>query len=268
MKKKERVPMEKPPSQFTRVARMLRHIQPWLPSQMARVPTYAEMEKWTGLPETTIRGWFADKGNPTAEFLLGLLERTPERARLEILGEFCRNYPTLEHSRLSADRTVLSRLKTLIGQPRGFTYIQGGNDETRTFLISALGHSFWSLTQPPRRVLGVDVHASDWFVPVPGVVYLDNILQRDELRRAAQPVWPSLRNGENPLVILNGLWAALPELQEKTRALADRCHVMVADEANLEGEQRANRLPARTTLITVGPAAPQSRSIGLEVRAL
>ena len=230
--------------------------------------TFAEIEKWTDVPENTARGWFADQGNPTAEFLLGLLERVPEGARPGILDEFCRVYPTLQHPRLSGDRTILSRLTTLLAQPRGFTYLQGGNDEARTFVATALGHSFLSLTQPPRRVLGVDVHACDWFIPVPGVVYLENLFQPEELRRAVQQAWPQTRGEEAALVIMNGLWSAIPEVQEKAWGLAGHAHVLVADERNFESKPLIGRSPARITLLTVGSVAPQPKNIILDIRVL
>jgi hypothetical protein len=267
MNKTTQVSPEYPKPQLKRVSRMLRSIQPWLQGQRARVATFAEIEKWTGVPENTVRGWFAGHGNPAAEFLISLLERIPPDVQKGILDEFCRVYPTLQHPRLSSDRTVLSRLTTLLSQPRGFTYIQGGSDEARTFLITALGHSFLALTQPPRRALGVDVHAFDWFVPVPGVGYLENLLQPDELRRAVQSAWPQLRNGDSPLVIINGLWSAIPEFQDKIRALVDRCHVLVADERKFEASEQSGHLSVRTTLITVGSVLPPSKSISLEIQA-
>lgn len=267
MKKTKQVPADGSIPQITRVTRMLRRIQPWLQSQRFRVATFAEMESWSNIPEGTIRAWFAGEGNPTAELLLTLLERVPEDARFGLLGEFCRVYPTLDHPRLG-DRTVISRLSTVLSQSRGFSYIQGGSEETRTFMISALGHSFWRLTSPPRRVLGVDVHASDWFVPVPGATYLDNILQRDDLRRAVQSAWPQFRNGETPLVLFNGVWGALPDLQDKIRALAERCHVLVADASPVEVEQAARRLPIRGNVISIVPSNSEQKSIALAIRAL
>jgi hypothetical protein len=268
MKKTTKGPLENPKPQLTRVTRMLRHIQPWLRSQRGRVATFAEIGSWTGVPENTVRGWFANQGNPTAEFLLRLLERSPESLQSGIMDEFCRVWPSLEHPRLSGDRTIVSRLTTLLSQPRGFTYVQGGNDEMRTFLITALGHSFLALTQPPQRVMGLDVHAPDWFVPVPGVVYLENAFERDELGRAFQLVWSQLRNGATPLVIFNGLWSVLPELQEKIRVLADRCHLMVADESKIEAKQLVGHQPIRTNVIAVSSKEPKLRGIAIEISTL
>lgn len=257
-----------PNPQTRRVVRMLRRIQPWLQSQRARMATFGEMEKWTGTPEDTIRGWFAGQGNPTAEFLISLLERIPNKARLDILDEFSRVYPTLEHSRVAGDRTIVSRLVTLLAQPRGLAYVQGSTAEARTFITTALGHAFWMLSGPSRRVLGLDVHASDWFVPVPGVVYLNNLLQRNELLRAVRLQWPTLRNGETPLVVFNGIWSAFPELHGKIRQLAGRCLILVADESSIDGEQDARHLPPRTTVITISPPVSESGSIGIQIRAL
>jgi len=230
--------------------------------------SFGEIHQWTGIPENTIRGWFAGEGNPTAEFLLALLERVPEDAQMHLLVEFRRLYPTLADARLAGDRTVVSRLMTLLGQSRGFTYIEGGSEEERTFLITALSHSFSMLRWPSDRVLGMDVHACDWFVPVSGVVYLHNLLQRDELLRAAQTAWPSLRTGETPLVMFNGLWSILPEFQEKIRELSGHCHVLVADQASIGVPQPVVRLrlPNKATVITIC-AAPLSSSMRIEIRA-
>jgi hypothetical protein len=217
MKKTPQTQLSDSKPQSTRITLMLRQIQASVPGAGGKSPTYREMAEWTGIPEGTLRDWFNDSGQPTAECLLRLLERMPEGVRLRILDEFTRQWPTLEHSRLAGDRTLISRLKTILGQPKGFTYIQGDNDERRTFLIAALGHSFLNLTQPPRRVLGLDVHAADWFVPVPGVDYLGNIFEPDRLRREAQRAWPQIRHGENSLVLLNGVWGALLEFHGQNR---------------------------------------------------
>jgi hypothetical protein len=268
MKKTTQVPIEAPKPPLTRVTRMLRRFQPWLRSHTGRVATFAEIESWTGIPENTVRGWFANLGNPTAEFLLGLLERSPEVARSVVLDEFCRVWPSLEHPQLSGDRTIISRLTTILSQPRGFTYVQGGNDEKRTLFITALGHSFLAHTKPPRRVLGLDVHAPDWFVPVPGVVYLDNTFAREEIGRALQAIWPQLRNAEAPLVIFNGMWSVLPELEEKMRALGAHCHVLVAGESNTEAKQLAGHSPSRTSVITLSVKEPKFQELDREIRTL
>ena len=267
MNAKPKVP-EAPKLQLNRIAQMLRRIQPWLQSQRSRVATLAEMEGWARIPERTIRDWFAGGGNPTAEFLLMLLERMPNQARNELLDEFCRVYPNLDHPWLSWDRAIVSRLNTLLVQPRGFSYLQGGSEELRIFVSSALGHSFWRLVGAPRRVVGVDVHASDWFVPVPGMVYLDNILQREDLRDAVKSAWPHLRNGESPLAIFNGLWSTLPDFHAKIRGMAERCHVLVADASPTEVEHTARRLPIRHNVISILPSDSQTKRIGLEVRTL
>ena len=112
------------------------------------------------------------------------------------------------------------------------------------------------------------MHAPDWFVPVPGVVYLNNLLQRDELLRAVRGAWPSLENGQAPLVVFNGLWSAIPELQEKIRELTHRCHVLVADQSLVDFNQPARRLPPRTNVISLSAAVSQSQSLVIEIRAL
>lgn len=216
------------PTLCSRVTRMLRRAQNSLHSAGGDSPTYSELALWMDVAEGTVKYWLAGKGKPTAEFLIKLLERIPEAARHQILDEGCRVWPTLEHQRLRADATVLSRLKSILGQAQGLVFIQGGSDETRTFLVAALGHSFLALTQRPHQVLGLDAHEPDWFVPVPGVTYLGNTFSPALLAQTVREHWPQAKSGRAQLFLLNAIWPAVPECQKPISALTDIGMVVVA----------------------------------------
>ena len=233
---------------------------------LGRAPAYGDMEEWTGVAEGTLKDWFGNKGRPTAEFLLHMFERLPEKPRHEILDGACRVWPTLDHSRLKCDQTIISRLKTVVTQNSGLTFIQGGNDENRTFLLTAMGHSFLGLTERPHRVGGIDVHDPDWFVPVTGVHYLGNVFQIAQVQEAARGLWSEIRAGKTRLVLLNLIWSTVPELQYQIRALARQCPVIVADAVPMKPAQ-LRHLVTSANLITVSPSPENKKGILVELQA-
>jgi hypothetical protein len=226
------------------------------------------MEEWTGMAEGTIKDWFNNKGRPTAEFALQLLERIPEKARHENLESACRLCTTFEHPRLKCDQTILSLLRTIICQPRGLTVIQGGNDESRTFLVAAMGHSYLGLTERPHRVAGLDVHATDWFVPVPGVHYLNNLFQADRLREAAFANWPEVPVRGTQLVLLNGISCALVDFQSRLRALTAKCPVIIAEVASIKPSLLKRTAHGPIHVITVSKHPDNGKGIAVAIEAI
>ena len=102
-----RVPDSNP--QLNRITFMLGRAQGSLRDGRGGVPTYSELEEMTGVANGTVKGWFANNGRPTAEFLIQLLERLPERTTQEILVQACRLCPMLDHLRLECGRTVINQ---------------------------------------------------------------------------------------------------------------------------------------------------------------
>jgi len=240
--------MNEPQSQFensdgtlTRTAVLLRRLQSALKGRLGKSPTYTDMAEWTGVGDRTIMDWFNNSGRPTAHFLLELLDRTSAHDRSQIINEACREWPTMESARFKCDRTMISQLKTILAQREGLTLIQGGDSaEGRTFFLSALANLFLENTERPCGVVGVDVHKPDWFVPVPGVKYLDNPIQLSRMRQAVRQAWPALIKGRLNLIILNGILSSMPKLQLHVNALARRRHIIVADKMeNLKSRPRA-----------------------------
>jgi hypothetical protein len=253
--------------QLKRVTRLLRRAQDSLHTARGKAPSYAELEDWTGVAEGTVKDWFANNGRPTAEFLLQLLERIPERMRLEILTQACRLCPTLDHPRMKCDQTIISQLKSISGQSHGFTLIVGGNGESRTFLQTAMANAFLGMTTRPHKIAGIDVHEPDWFVPVPGVRYLHNLFHPVGLRERVQFDWPQIRTGGAQLIVLNGLWSAFPNIQNDLWALADSTAIIVADSAIFKPSPPKRTKTKPIHVITISTHLENSKEILVRIEA-
>jgi hypothetical protein len=261
-----RTPEDK--SQLARVTRLLHRAQDSLHSALGTPPTYEELEEWTGVAERTIKDWCNNKGRPTAEFVLQLLERIPERQRDQILASAYRLYPSLEHPRLKCDQTIVSRLKTIVRQPCGMVFIQGGDDESRTLLLTAMGHAFLGLTARPHGLAGLDAHEPDWFVPLPGVRYLRNLFQPVALLQVAKDNWPKFLASGSQLVVFNAMGVMMGDFHRQIKALTVRCPVIVADAAQVKPSvlKRASRGPIH--IITVSKHPENSKGIAIALEAL
>ena len=254
--------------QLTRVTRLLRRAQDCLHSADGATPTYAELEEWTGVAERTIKDWCSNRGRPTAEFVLQLLERVPEKQREQVLASAYRVFPTLEHSRLKCDQTIISRLKTMICQRSGLVFIQGGNDESRTFLLTAMGHTFLGLTARPHELVGLDAHEPDWFVPLPGMRYLHNLFQPVELLRVAKESWPKVPVGGSQLVLLNAMSILMGDFQEQIKILSARCPVIIADAAQVKSSVLKHASRGPVDIVTVSQHPENGKGIALALKAL
>ncbi len=62
-----------------------------------------------------------------------------------------------------------------------------------------------------------------------GIVLRQNHL-REETLEAIRELWPGISSSKAPIVLLNGVWSAVPELQADIMHLAAKKHVIVADE--------------------------------------
>lgn len=249
----------------TRVTRLLRRLLSALRARDGRTPAYRDLEEWTGVPDATLKDWFTNKGRPTAEFLLQMMERVVGSLRQQLTNDACRIWPILDHPRLKCDLTVISQLKTCVCMHKALVVIQGGTDESRTILISALANTFLALTERPRRVNGIDIHDPDWFVPVPGVTYLHNLIQPASLEEAVSRLWPFLCMGRNNLVLLNGVFSRLPKFENGIRMLLAHQTVIVADTDPVKILRSGKKEKAPVYLVTVDEE-PETRCIRVEIQ--
>ena len=146
------------------------------------------------------------------------------------MSKVCRCLPSLEDERLAWSESQVATLQQVLSQKSGFTILQGPENATG-FLLTALGHSCCRLSRKPRAVLGLDIRRPDRFVPVPGLVYLDQPSSPERLRQLAQKSWAAVRQARGRLLLLNGIWHALPELRVEIQRFSKVCHVVVADHA-------------------------------------
>jgi hypothetical protein len=227
-------------------------------------------EDWGELvarPGNTLSSWCADGRASQLQALLASLERLPEPERQQLIEEACRPYPTLRHRRLAHDFVVVSNLAALLRQASGLTAIQGSQDHLRTFLLTALGHSFPEFGASGAPVAGLDVHRPDFFVPVVGLVYLNGPLTPTETARQILRAWPTVRSATDGLVLLNGIWSKAPELQPQIVDLAHRAHVIVADPVVFPLKPSSKMLPSPLHLLTVSPARECPEWLHVEVQA-
>jgi len=181
-----------------------------------------------GVSKSTIHDWFHGKlAGPLQNFLC-VFERLTETDRILILRELCRPCPRLEHPRLAHDAEALNRLKALLAQPAGLTFVVGPS-EPRTFLVTALGHSI-SRVNPTKRVCGLDVHRPDSFVPVAGVLYCQGPPNLELVRHLAANIVDEVESSEAELVIFNGIWSGISQFLKAIHRLAETRHLIVADD--------------------------------------
>jgi len=242
---------EHPAHQPDRVRPLVRAIKGHLEALQGREITYEDLAGYVGQAASSVFDKFQRTQQPQIEALLGWIERLPESTRNQLINSACRCYPTLDHPRLNHDPVQVSRLKTLLRQANGLAVVQGGNDGLRTFLITALGHSCGRLEPERRQVCGIDVHEPDWFVPVDGVVYLNNLLDPTRLREFINLAWPGIAEMKSRLTILNGIWAGVQNLEAEISLLAPRRNVIFADEFRFKLEDLSRLGVAPIHILTI-----------------
>lgn len=183
-----------------------------------------------GRSESTTSHWFGVSSQPHVVSCFCLLEQLPAVDRHRVVDSLCRDLPLFDHPRLRHDPVTNATLKNLLVQNAGLTVIVGGSREQRTFLINALGHTFCRIDPRHRQATGLDLHEPNWFVPVETVLYLKGSADPQHASAPVRRVWKDIIASEKPLVLLNGIWSAWPELRDDILLLAARKHVIIADQ--------------------------------------
>jgi hypothetical protein len=246
-----------------RVRSLMRAIKENLEASQGRPILYEELAQYAGQAISSVFDKLQKTHQPQVEALVGWLERLPEATRTQLMNSHCRSYPTLEHPRVAHDPAQVSRLKTLLTQGSGFTIIKGGNDSLRTFVVSALCHSK-SILQAERRVAwGLDIHQPDWFVPVEGVIYLNNLLDPLRLTECVNRHWSIQFTAGVQIVILNGVWSATQRLEQQIAELGARCHLIVADEQIIKIEDQWRRTKAPIHVLTLSEEKESRIRVGI-----
>jgi hypothetical protein len=179
-----------------------------------------------------------------------------EAEELSETRRYFRTCPTLEHARLSHDPVAVSRIQSILREGRGTTLVHGDQDHVVTFVGTALGHSLLRLRSKACRIRGLDSHPADWFVPVPGVAYLQNGVRPQEVQQAAKRIIGEIRPGQAAMVLLNGLGPELEEVEESVSTLARTSLVVLGEVTRLEAPPRirSDALPFHWVRVRLEPA--------------
>jgi hypothetical protein len=232
-----------------RVRQLMRRIKSGLEMQRHRVLTCEELGMMCGHGHSAVCEKLNRVHQPQVEALLAWLERLSLETRYKCVESACRVYPTVEHPRISHDPTTASRLKSLLSQPNGLTVIQGGDPARRTFLATALGHSF-GILRKSNRVLGIDAHEPDWFVPLEDVIYMPSGSERIAGETVVR-IWNSVARVSSGLLIINGIWPFLTHFADQVFEAASKLHVVLADDHRFEKPSLVSRVEAPVHILRV-----------------
>lgn len=194
-----------------------------------REMTFHELAWMMGTPVSTTHHWFEVKPPRPVLSFMSLLEYLSPTQRMEFIESHCRTLPTLEHSKLRISPVKRAYLYQLRAKELGMTIISGSLDSSRTFLLTAVGHSLPLNCIKSGNLLGLDLHRPDAFVPIQSVCYIDGTQNVAAVRAAAAKIWPRILTSKSPAVLLNGVWSELPELRSDILRLTERKHVILAD---------------------------------------
>lgn len=117
----------------------------------------------------------------------------------------------------------------------------------RTFVITAMANSVGS----DFRACGLDIHRPDTFVPISGVSYLREHLGSSQLRAVVRKLWPKFLAAKSQLLVLSGIWSAVPGFRTKIAAVALDRNVIVADDFGPEAARLRQWPKVQSTLVTV-----------------
>lgn len=231
-------------------------------------PSLAWLARITGQHTSKLHYWLHIFRHPHLISFFCLLERLPERKRLEFLSKYCRELPSLNSERLAHDPLAVSSLECLLREPPALTLIGGGNDFQRTFVLTAMGHRFQQLGKR-NLVAGLDLHEPRKYVPIDSVLYAQEPLQLAAIKAGISEAWPSIENSGAGLFLFNGVWSIAPSLHAKILDLAQTRHVIVADNPVCDLQKAAVSLRGGSVrAITVGTTPEHAHWIRIKVDSL
>ena len=248
--------------------RLFRRLRAALTDAFGAEPSFDQIGAFTAQPPSTTQHWFQVFDHPHVFFFLCLLEQLPLSKRTELLGEFCRELPTLSHPRLAHDPIAVAALENLLEEKQGMTVIRAGTDYQRMFVVTALGHSFTRKNGLCAGVAGLDIHQPQKMVPLAGLVYFKEPLPVTKLRRLAQEAWPEIRSSNARLLLFDGIWSAVPTLRDQIAELGSTRHVVLADPDGPDPAGLARATGNTVNVITIDHAKENPSWIRLRVAAI
>jgi hypothetical protein len=210
-----------------------------------------------GLPLSTNYDWFYGQLPPAIERFLCGIERLSPSARATFFGRVCRDCPRLSHPTLANNAIAIESVKALLEEPAGLVCILGPTAALRTFVMIAIGNSVTSL-RPVKRLAGFDLHQPDLVVPAPGILYFRTGASVAQVQAQVQRLWSRIEDSSAEIVMLNGIWGLVPELQSRIVALSVKRNVLLADGFESGLPEGHGKSKFRLTTITALPATNQT----------
>lgn len=192
-------------------------------------PTLPRLARYLGIPISTCHQRFSVGRLSGIQSMLCVMERMEEFQWVTILEKYLRDFPTLRHSRLAHDREGVARLYALLDAREGLTFIRGGSDADRTFLMTALGHTLATRSTGCRRMVGMDRHEPRTFVPVENVLYFRNGIPESRFRKLVLSEWEAIRQKKMAFVFLNRVVSAAPAVATDLPLMAEENHIIIAE---------------------------------------
>jgi hypothetical protein len=115
---------------------------------------------------------------------------------------------------------------------------------------------------------GLDVHRPDTLVPISGVSYLSERLGATELREVVGKLWPALLNSKSQLLVLNGIWDAVPGFRTRIAKLAEGRNVIVVDDFGRDGGGLRNWPRVKSSLVTVDFQDRSEQQLDVRIESL
>jgi len=227
-------------------------------------PSYPRLAEMIGFGGSKTHYWFNVFRHPHVIAFLCLLERLPDRKRLQILGLLCRELPTLDHVRMVSDPVAVSNLEDLLEGPSGLVVVRGGTDFQRIWVATAIAHTFQH-GNPKRGVAGLDVYPPKKWVPIEGVWYGRQALPPAKRAEVFREAWPTIRASSAQLFVFIGIWSVAAELQKEILNLANSRLVVIASDTEPDIKKIATLIQSPLHVVTIQTTVEPAQSIKINV---
>lgn len=208
-------------------AQLFKDLRRRLAKELGLKMTLEQLSGIMGVPLSTVHYWLEACPHTQVIALMSLMERLSSREQNAFIEEHTRIFPTLSHPKLLWRPATQTYLFNILAQQRGLTTITGGTESSRSFVLTALGHSYRFVESKQRTPVGIDAHRPMDYVPVEGVKYIDASKGREHVRNCVQKIWLSVVTSRASLVLLNGIWSSMPEMRLEICRLSRHKHVVI-----------------------------------------
>ena len=256
-----------PPAFRFRGPQVFRELRKALAEAFGTDQSLTRLATLTGKPRATTHHWFHVFSHPHLIFFLGLLEQLPEKKRVELVNQFCRELPLLNHPRLDHDPMAIGALENIAKKKTGFTIISGrnGTDFQRSFVLAALGNAIKRSPDPGLLVAGIDIHEPIKLVPINGLTYLRDSVAELSLQTLVKEAWVKIDFSNINILLLNCVWSRSSHLRRHIIERGQTCHVVLAEANGQEIIDSIQAAKQKATLVTVSHAKENSSWIRVQV---